>query len=337
MDKAVKVEHLTKIYKQNVKAVDDISFHVKAGEIFGFLGPNGAGKTTTIKILTTLLSKTDGNAYVAGYEVNDDPVAIRKLIGYTAQDIEIDEDLSGRENIVLSGRLYHLSKAQARNRANELLEVLGLTEAADRPAGTYSGGMRKRLDIASVLVHEPKIIFLDEPTTGLDPQSRFALWRYIKDLNQKGVTVFLTTQYMEEADNLCERLAIIDTGKIVARGTPAQLKAEVGGDIITLELKTDAVDASTDCDNAKKALIDLAGVKEIKYLENNRLALNVNNGGSIIPDIVNILQKKDITLVRLELANSSLDDVFLKYTGHELRAEEQKKKSAMRHSRKRRS
>lgn len=337
MDKAVKVEHLTKIYKQNVKAVDDISFHVKAGEIFGFLGPNGAGKTTTIKILTTLLSKTDGNAYVAGYEVNDDPVAIRKLIGYTAQDIEIDEDLSGRENIVLSGRLYHLSKAQARNRANELLEVLGLTEAADRSAGTYSGGMRKRLDIASVLVHEPKIIFLDEPTTGLDPQSRFALWRYIKDLNQKGVTVFLTTQYMEEADNLCERLAIIDTGKIVARGTPAQLKAEVGGDIITLELKTDAVDASTDCDNAKKALIDLAGVKEIKYLENNRLALNVNNGGSIIPDIVNILQKKDITLVRLELANSSLDDVFLKYTGHELRAEEQKKKSAMRHSRKRRS
>lgn len=337
MDKAVKVEHLTKIYKQSVKAVDDISFHVKEGEIFGFLGPNGAGKTTTIKILTTLLSKTKGNAYVAGYEVNDDPVAIRKLIGYTAQDIEIDEDLTGYENIVLSGRLYHLSKAKARNRANELLEILGLAEAADRPAGTYSGGMRKRLDIASVLVHEPKIIFLDEPTTGLDPQSRFALWRYIKDLNQKGVTVFLTTQYMEEADNLCERLAIIDTGKIVAGGTPAQLKAEVGGDTIILELKTDAVDATINRDNAKKALIDLTGVKEIKYLENNRLALNVNNGGSIIPDIVNILQKKDITLARLEFANSSLDDVFLKYTGHELRVEEQKKKSAMRHGKKRRS
>jgi len=338
MDKAVKVEHLTKVYKENIRAVDDISFYVREGEAFGFLGPNGAGKTTTIKMLTTLLPKTSGQAYVYGHNISDSSMAIRKLIGYTAQDIEVDEDLTGRENVMLSGRLYHLSKSESKRRGDELLEILGLTEAAGRAAGTYSGGMRKRLDIATVLVHEPKIIFLDEPTTGLDPQSRFALWTYIKDLNKKGVTIFLTTQYMEEADNLCERLAIIDTGKIVAEGTPAQLKAEVGGDTITIEIKDGVDNEINGLANAKEILATIPSIKDIKMLDGYRLSLNAANGGDSIPGIVGMLQEKEITIKRLELTNASLDDVFLKYTGHELRVEEQKKKSkAMRHSRKRRS
>jgi daunorubicin resistance ABC transporter ATP-binding subunit len=330
MREVIKVENLTKIYNGTVRAVDGINFFVEDQEVFGFLGPNGAGKTTTIKILATLLKKTSGKAYVSGYEVEKNPVAIRKIIGYTAQDVEIDEDLTGRENLVLSGRLYHLPDKKVKQRTDELLEILGLTKAANRLAGTYSGGMRKRLDLATVLVHQPQIIFLDEPTTGLDPQSRFALWDYLKNLNQEGVTIFLTTQYMEEADRLCNRLAIIDLGKIVAEGEPKKLKAEIGGDIITLEIKDGAEEAKNYQVRAKGILEKVSYISEIKLLENNRLGVYVKNGGETIPEIIKILNNQEIPLSSLSLSESSLDDVFLKYTGHELRVEEEKRKSHMR-------
>ncbi len=330
MREVIKVENLTKIYNGTVRAVDGINFFVEDQEVFGFLGPNGAGKTTTIKILATLLKKTSGKAYVSGYEVEENPVAIRKIIGYTAQDVEIDEDLTGRENLVLSGHLYHLPDKKVKQRTDELLEILGLTKAANRLAGTYSGGMRKRLDLATVLVHQPQIIFLDEPTTGLDPQSRFALWDYLKNLNQEGVTIFLTTQYMEEADRLCNRLAIIDLGKIVAEGEPKKLKAEIGGDIITLEIKDGAEEAKNYQVRAKGILEKVSYISEIKLLENNRLGVYVKNGGETIPEIIKILNSQEIPLSSLSLSESSLDDVFLKYTGHELRVEEEKRKSHMR-------
>lgn len=326
MKEIIKVENLTKVYNGAIKAVDDISFSVKEGEIFGFLGPNGAGKTTTIKILTTLLRKTAGKAYVDSYEVEQNPTAIRKIIGYTAQDVEIDEDLTGKENLILTGYLYHLPGRKIRQRAEELLDVLGLAEAANRVAGTYSGGMRKRLDLATVLVHNPQILFLDEPTTGLDPQSRFAVWQYLEKLNQEGTTIFLTTQYMEEANRLCQRLAIIDLGKIVAEGEPKKLKAEIGADIVTIEIDGEMEEVEDYRARAQEALEKIAYISEIKLLGSNRLVLCVKDGGQAIPGIIKTLNDLNIPLGPLSFSQASLDDVFLKYTGHELRAEEEKRK-----------
>jgi len=329
MKEIIKVENLTKVYNGVIKAVDDISFSVKEGEIFGFLGPNGAGKTTTIKILTTLLRKTAGKAYVDSYEVEQNPTAVRKIIGYTAQDVEIDEDLTGKENLILTGHLYHLPGKKIRQRTEELLDVLGLAEAANRVAGTYSGGMRKRLDLATVLVHSPQILFLDEPTTGLDPQSRFAVWQYLEKLNQEGTTIFLTTQYMEEANRLCQRLAIIDLGKIVAEGEPKKLKAEIGADIITIEIDGEMEEAENYRARAQEALEKIAYISEIKLLGSNRLVLCVKDGGQAIPEIIKTLNDLNIPLGPLSFSQASLDDVFLKYTGHELRVEEEKRKSWM--------
>lgn len=326
MKEIIKVENLTKVYNGAIKAVDDITFSVKEGEIFGFLGPNGAGKTTTIKILTTLLRKTAGKAYVDSYEVEQNPTAIRKIIGYTAQDVEIDEDLTGKENLILTGYLYHLPGRKIRQRAEELLDVLGLAEAANRVAGTYSGGMRKRLDLATVLVHSPQILFLDEPTTGLDPQSRFAVWQYLEKLNQEGTTIFLTTQYMEEANRLCQRLAIIDLGGIVAEGEPKKLKAEIGADIVTIEIDGEMEEAENYRARAQEALEKIAYISEIKLLGSNRLVLCVKDGGQAIPGIIKTLNDLNIPLGPLSFSQASLDDVFLKYTGHELRVEEEKRK-----------
>lgn len=336
MERVIVVKDLTKVYKGDVKAVDDISFSVAKGEVFGFLGPNGAGKTTTIKILTTLLTKTSGQVHVAGSEVAQNPTAIRRIIGYTSQDIQVDEDLTGRENLVLAGRIYHLPGKRIKQRVEELLDILGLKDASDRVAGTYSGGMRKRLDLATVLIHEPQILFLDEPTTGLDPQSRFAVWDYLQQLNEKGVTIFLTTQYMEEADRLCNKLAIIDFGKIVALGSPETLKGEVGANIVTV--KIDAEPGKTEKQRliAKEALETMPHISEIKFLDHDRLAAYVDNGSEAIPEIVRILGSRGILLGPVSYAESSLDDVFLKYTGHQLRVEEQKRKSHFHRLRRRR-
>ena len=327
MTNIIEVEDLKKTYKGKVKAVDDISFNVEQGEIFGFLGPNGAGKTTVINILTTLLKKTGGKATVAGFDVEDKPSDIRKAVGYTAQSIEIDEDLSGRENIMLAARLYHLPGKQVKQRTEELLNVLGLVDAANRQAGTYSGGMRKRLDLATAMVHDPKVLFLDEPTTGLDPQSRFALWKYVEDLNEKGSTIFLTTQYMEEADHLCERLAIIDNGKIVVEGTPKDLKEKIGADTISIEIK--GQDAKSHQEKAKEALSKLSFVLDTKPIKDNHLTVYIKNGGEAISDIIKILHEIKVPLGPLSLSEGTLDDVFLKYTGHQLRVEEEKKKGGL--------
>jgi ABC-2 type transport system ATP-binding protein len=227
---AVQADALVKTYRNRaatVEAVRGVDLTVQVGEIFGFLGPNGAGKSTTVKMLTTLLTITSGGARVAGVDVASDPAAVRRRIGVALQEAGLDPRQTGRELLVLQGRLFDFSATEAYERANELLELVELTGAADRPIKGYSGGMKRRLDLASALVHEPEVLFLDEPTTGLDPASRLTVWDEVRRINERGTTVFLTTQYLEEADQLCDRLAIIDDGRIVREGTPAQLKAEL--------------------------------------------------------------------------------------------------------------
>src|SRR5208337_3368646 len=244
MSSIIDVKDLVLVYSDGTKAVDDISFSVQEGEFFGFLGPNGAGKSTTIKILTTLLRKTSGTATIAGYDVVKQAADIRKIIGVQSQETTVDGDLTGRENIMLQGHFHQMNTDEIKKRVNELLGLVGLEEAADRRGRNYSGGMKKRLDLATALIHKPKILFLDEPTTGLDPQSRAAIWSYLEKLNkEEGITIFLTTQYLEEADRLCRELSIIDHGKLIASGSPSDLKAALGGDKITLTLK-DGADAA---------------------------------------------------------------------------------------------
>jgi ABC-2 type transport system ATP-binding protein len=227
---AVAADGLVKTYRSRagtVEAVRGVDLRVQAGEVFGFLGPNGAGKSTTVRMLTTLLSLTSGTARVAGLDVAREPDAVRRRIGVALQEAGLDPRQTGRELLVLQGRLFDLSAREAADRAAELLELVELTDAADRPIKGYSGGMKRRLDLASALVHEPEVLFLDEPTTGLDPASRLTVWDELRRINERGTTVFLTTQYLEEADQLCDRLAIIDDGRIVREGTPAQLKADL--------------------------------------------------------------------------------------------------------------
>ena len=244
MECIITVKDLVEVYADGTKAVDNISFDVKEGEFFGFLGPNGAGKSTTIKVLTTLLRKTSGHAQVAGYDLDKSPKEIRKVIGVLSQETSLDVDLTGRENLRLQGRLQQLHDPVLEDRVDELLKLVQLEDVAKKPAGRYSGGMRKRLDLASALIHKPKLLFLDEPTTGLDAQSRAAIWDYLEKLNkEEGITIFLTTQYLEEADRLCRELSIIDHGKLIAGGSPSELKAALGGDTITLTLK-DGTDAA---------------------------------------------------------------------------------------------
>src|SRR5271157_3134447 len=217
MSDMITVDNLVEVYSDGTKAVDGISFRVKEGEFFGFLGPNGAGKSTTIKILTTLLRKTSGTATVAGYDIEKQAADIRKIIGVQSQETTVDGDLTGRENITLQGHFHQMGSDEIKKRVNDLIVLVGLEAAADKRARNYSGGMKKRLDLATALVHKPKMLFLDEPTTGLDPQSRSAIWSYLEKLNKdEHITIFLTTQYLEEADKLCKRLSIIDVGKIVA-------------------------------------------------------------------------------------------------------------------------
>src|SRR2546423_4827388 len=238
---AVQVRSLKRTYKGGVEAVRDIALSVARGEVFGFLGPNGAGKTTTVRMLCTLLPPTAGSAHVAGIDVVADPAEVRRRIGVALQEIGLDPVQTGRELLELQCGLYAITGADARTRAEELLELVGLADAADRRTKTYSGGMKRRLDLASALVHSPDVLFLDEPTTGLDPASRLTVWDEVRRINSGGTTVFLTTQYLEEADRLCDRLAIIDEGRIVAAGTPEQLKSEMGHDVVTLAL--DGADA----------------------------------------------------------------------------------------------
>ncbi|MDP9464947.1 MAG: ATP-binding cassette domain-containing protein [Actinomycetota bacterium] len=292
-----------------VKAVDGIDLEVQQGEIFGFLGPNGAGKSTAIRMLTTLLRPTSGSARVAGFDVVTQANDVRRSIGVALQDAAIDPLMTGNELLHLQAVLYGLPASQVQSRADELLERVGLTGAADRRVGTYSGGMRRRLDLALSLIHQPTVLFLDEPTTGLDPMSRITLWEEVRRLNNEGTTVLLTTQYLEEADQLADRVAIIDHGRIVKEGTPTALKAAVGAP--TLLISVPATHALTARDT-------LARFGEMRTTAEGSLGVGLEGGAAAVTDVVRALDEAGVKVQHLELNEPSLDDVFAEATGYRL-------------------
>ena len=309
---AVEAKNLKKTFKTkqgNVEAVRDVSFKVNKGEIFGILGPNGAGKSTTILMLTTLLRITSGTAKINDLDVVKNDSEVRNKIGIALQDTGIDNLLTARELFYTTARLWGLSKSKSKDRTEEMLNLVGLTEAADRRVKTYSGGMKRRLDLGLSLVHKPEVLFLDEPTTGLDPGSRRVLWDEIKKLRDEGVTIILTTQYLEEADELANRISIIDEGLVVAEGTTDELKSSIGGDVITLTFITD--------DDAIKA----QKIIENSDIEDNQIRVTVENGAEKIPNLLNQLVSKDINVQSVSANKPSLDDVFLKVTGYRLEGE----------------
>ncbi len=308
----VEAVELTKIYNGKIVAVNKISFSVERGEIFGFLGPNGAGKTTTINILTTLLKPTSGRAMVSGFDVVTQPNLVRSKIGLVPQDIAVDDDLTGRENLMLQAKLYHVPGHEAKKRIDEVLELVGLSEAADRRVSTYSGGMRRRLEIAGALIHRPEVLFMDEPTLGLDVNVRNVIWDYIKLLrNEYEMTIFLTTHYMDEADKLCDRIAIIDEGKIKALDKPSNLKNMLGGDIIEISLEDKASESTfSNLDFVKKTII-----------RDNKVILTVREGERALPQIIGYLLQKGTKISSVQLKKPSLDEVFLSITGKSLREE----------------
>jgi ABC-2 type transport system ATP-binding protein len=297
-----------------VEAVRGVSIEVRRGEIFGFLGPNGAGKTTTLRMLTTLLPIDSGTATVAGFDVAARPRQVRSRIGYVSQLGGADELATGRENLILQGRLYGASRARVAPRAQDLVRLLDLAEFADRRVATYSGGQRRRLDIALGIVHEPSLLFLDEPSTGLDPQSRANLWDHIRALRDGGTTVFLTTHYLDEADVLCDRLMIMDHGQIVAEGTPRALKQQVAGDAILIGLRDHGAGP------AAAVLCDQPYVRELAA-EDGQIRLYVEDGGAALPQLIRLLDASGIGVRSISMSEPTLDDVFLRQTGRSLRDE----------------
>jgi ABC-2 type transport system ATP-binding protein len=307
MPPAIVVEHLAKRFGP-VVALDGIDFDVPAATVLGLLGPNGAGKTTTVRILTTILRPDEGRATVLGHDVAHDPQAVRNNIGLAGQYAAVDELLTGRENLVMVGRLAHLGKAVARTRAVELLERFGLAESADRVVGTYSGGMRRRLDLAAALVHRPRVLFLDEPTTGLDPRSRNDLWEVIGELVADGTTILLTTQYLEEADRLAERIVVVDGGKVIAAGTPAELKQRVGGTVVEVGFET--------ADDARRAGEHLTGLGPLeRFEERNAVGVTVQHGTRAVVEVLRTLEAAGLPPEHLAVREPTLDDVFLQLTG----------------------
>jgi ABC-2 type transport system ATP-binding protein len=314
---AIRVHELKKQYGNDVLALASISFTVRAGEIFGFLGPNGAGKSTTVKILTTLSLPDSGEAEVMGINVTRDPESVRRTIGVVAQRSGSDPSATGRENLTLQGRLHSLDAATLDRRVEELLERFDLAHAADRQAKTYSGGMTRKLDIAMGLIHQPAVLFLDEPTTGLDPESRATMWRDVEALaRDEGVTIFLTTHYLDEADRLADRIAIIDRGQVVVEGAPDRLKAELDGDALHVELAGDAP-----VDIARDALGGLCGLEEI-VSEGRTLHARVVNGRTAVPLVFSALDSAGVHVSAVTMSRPSLDDVYLRYAGKTYRAGE---------------
>jgi ABC-2 type transport system ATP-binding protein len=315
---AVWVEGVKKRFG-SVQALNGVSLEVAPATVFGLLGPNGAGKTTMVRILTTLLLPDEGRAEVAGLDVVRHTTEIRKHIGLAGQYAAVDENLSGRENIELVGRLYHLPKAEARRRAAELLERFGLSDAADRSVKTYSGGMRRRLDLGASLVGRPSILFLDEPTTGLDPRSRLDLWQVIRELVAEGTTVLLTTQYLEEADELANRIMVIDHGRVIAEGTSNELKAKVGGDVIEV-----TVDDRDQIRDAAELIVQAAAgsASEVQIDKDlGKVTVRVNQGSTVLANTVRLLDAAGIGFGDLSLRKPTLDDVFLTLTGRPAEAE----------------
>jgi ABC-2 type transport system ATP-binding protein len=306
---AILAESLVKTYG-SVRALDGVDFEVKEGTVLGVLGPNGAGKTTSVRILTTLLRPDSGRAEVAGIDVLRDPDAVRRTIGVSGQYAAVDEYLTGRENLVMYGRLYQMGKRSARTRAEELLEQFALTDAADRPVQTYSGGMRRRLDLAGALVARSPVLFLDEPTTGLDPRSRNELWEVITGLVAGGTTLLLTTQYLEEADQLANDIIVIDHGAVIARGTPDELKTNVGGEQLVV-----AVAHRNHLDDAVAVLRAVGHSEPIVDVDNRRVSVAAR-GVATLTDAVRRFDGSPVAITDIALARPSLDDVFLTLTGH---------------------
>ena len=313
---AVETKSLSKIYGTGIKAVDEVSIQVNDGEIFGFLGPNGAGKSTTIMILTTLLKPTSGSAYVAGFDVVTQAKKVREKIGYVQQESTVDEYLSGRENLELQARLNHIQKDLVKKRVDELLELVELSDRQNDSVNTYSGGMRKRLDIASGLLHRPKVLFLDEPTLGLDIQTRYKIWEYIKSIHKEfGMSIFLTTHYMEEADRLCDNISIIDYGKIKITGSPKSLKNALGNEVVVFETNSD-----TKLEILLSELKKIPLVRDIKA-NGEEVTIFSSSGDQVMPKIFEVSANLGIKIESISLTRPTLDDVFLSYTGRELRDE----------------
>ena len=311
---AVEAKNLKKTFKTkqgDVEAVKDVSFQVNQGEIFGILGPNGAGKSTTILMLTTLLRITSGSGKIQGLDVEKQDKDVRKKIGVALQDTGIDNLLTGRELFYTTARLWGLSKDDADKRSEELLNLVGIPDAADRRVKTYSGGMKRRLDLGLSLVHKPEVLFLDEPTTGLDPGSRRVLWDEIKRLRDAGVTILLTTQYLEESDELADRISIIDEGLVVAEGSPDELKLMVGGDVVTFTFHSD------------ESVLKAQSLIQGSEIENNNLRVTVENGAKMIPPLLATLTENNLEVVSASANKPTLDDVFLQVTGYRLEGAEE--------------
>ena len=323
--KAIEVDSLTKEFG-DFKAVDNISFQIEEGEIFGFLGPNGAGKSTTMMILTTLLKPTSGSALVGGYDVMSDAKKVREKIGYVQQEISVDEFLTGRENLYLHARINQIPSNLIKSRIEDVLELVELGEKKDQATLTYSGGMRKRLDIANGLLSRPSVLFLDEPTVGLDIQTRRKIWGYIKKIRKDfGMTIFISTHYMEEADNLCDRIGIIDHGKIQVIDTPKSMKSAIGNEIISFNL----VDGKASQDTLIEQINKIEFVKEVKNKQ-DLITVFSTKSNEVIPKIFQESTNLEMRINSLTLKQPTLDDVFISYTGHDLRDETENKKYSRR-------
>ena len=311
---AIFAEKVEKRFPPDIRAVDGVDLAIEEGALFGYLGVNGSGKTTTIRMLTTLLRPTSGRAEVAGFDVLRHPNEVRRSIGVALQEAALDDLQTGRELLHLQAHLYELPAGSVKQRVAELLRLVDLEDAADRPVRTYSGGMKRRLDLAAALVHGPKIVFLDEPTTGLDPISREAIWRYVRALNKEdGVTFFLTTQYLEEADRLADDVAIMDAGRIVAQGSPADLKTSIGTDVVTVHVEGDHGQAK----RAAELVRGFAGVEDVRTLDNT-VVIYIREGSAAIARIVLLLNEASVSVGEVSLARPTLDDVFIRTTGHQL-------------------
>jgi ABC-2 type transport system ATP-binding protein len=316
---AIFAEALVRRFPPDIHAVDGIDLDIKQGQIFAFLGANGSGKTTTVRMLTTLLPPTSGRASVQGIDVTKEPQKVRQQIGVALQEASLDDLQTGRELLQLQARLYRVPSRDVNSQVNRLLKIVDLEDSADRRVKTYSGGMKRRLDLAAALVHRPQVIFLDEPTTGLDPISRESIWRYVSQLNNEdGVTFFLTTQYLEEADRLAHDIAIMDKGKIVARGAPEELKASVGADIITVRVPDDE---KALLQRAVEALWSVSGFEDAHIIEGS-VVIYVRDGKSAVAPVVLALDERSIPIEEISLARPSLDDVFLRKTGHHMEADD---------------
>ncbi|MER5635933.1 ATP-binding cassette domain-containing protein [Kitasatospora sp. NPDC002227] len=316
MAPAIQAENLVKTFG-DVRALDGVSLDVPEGTVLGLLGPNGAGKTTTVRVLTTLLRPDSGHAVVAGVDVLKHPNKVRSLIGLSGQYAAVDEYLTGRENLQMVGELYQMSSRDAKARALELLDWFNLTEAMDRTAKTYSGGMRRRLDLAAALVVRPPVMFLDEPTTGLDPRNRLALWEVIETLVDQGTTLLLTTQYLEEADRLAHDIAVVDHGKVIARGTADELKAQIGGERVEV-----VVHRPEEVTEALAALAPYAKGDPAVEKNTRRITVPVSGGAKVLADVIRELDARSIELDDIGLRRPTLDDVFLSLTGHHTASEE---------------